>query len=567
MDLLKNKRILLCVTGGIAAYKSAELCRTFQKEGATVRVALTEAASHFITPLTFQALSGLEVMVDLFDQRQEHQISHIAATRDVDAVVVAPATANILGKMANGLADDLVSTLLLACRKPVILAPSMNWAMYQNPATQRNIDILKEFPHVQFVDPEEGDLACGEQGTGRMAELPRILDRVFYACREEKDLDDEAVLITAGPTVEMIDPVRYLSNRSSGKMGFSLAREAKARGAKVILVTGPTLLANPEGVETIRVRSAKEMADVVKERAKDVQIIIKSAAVADYTPERVSPQKIKKSNKDLTLNLKKTTDILYELGKSKRHGQYLVGFAAETQQVLQNARQKLRDKQADMIVMNDVSKPGAGFDSETNEVHLVDSKGHVDTFPMLPKMEVAHRILDAIQERRASRSSSSSRRKPAHPARRPRTRRSSTPRSEERTTPASTNNAMQVKAAEAAPVESNQASPPESPATKESTSTTPAKRSTRSSSRKRPTPARKATAQAKPASSGDDKASTETKPAAEEKKATTGMIVKAQPPKEERAEKQEPTPAPEAKAPAPAEPKSSASAAEGGQAE
>ncbi len=399
--MLKNKKILVCVTGGIAAYKAAEFVRLLIENGATVRVAMTAAAQEFITPMTFQALTGKTVLTSLFSLSDELRIGHISVAHDIDAAVVLPCTANTIGKLAGGLADNIVTTLLMATRSPVVLAPAMNWAMWKNEIVTENTKKLSAMRRITVVPPGEGYLACGETGSGRLAELHDVLDATIYAARsDQQDMTDETVLITAGPTLERLDPVRFLTNRSSGKMGFALAREARARGAKVQLIAGPHSIPAPFDVETIEVESAVEMHKEVLARYTKAQVIIKSAAVADYRPERTQSSKIKKHDGDLTLNFVRTPDILMELGKKAKRGQYLVGFAAEDRQVLQNAKAKLKNKKLDLIVMNDISQQGAGFETDTNIVHIIDRLSHVESLPMMKKSEVARVILDHVQKRR-----------------------------------------------------------------------------------------------------------------------------------------------------------------------
>ncbi|RJO70332.1 MAG: bifunctional phosphopantothenoylcysteine decarboxylase/phosphopantothenate--cysteine ligase CoaBC [Myxococcales bacterium] len=400
--MLKGKRVLLGVTGGIAAYRAAELARMLTREGAEVRVAMTAAACEFVQPLTFQALCGHPVMLSLFDQQEESQIGHIAAARWPDCIVVAPATANFIGKAAGGIADDLLTTIVMASRKPVVLAPAMNWAMWQNEFVQANLARLTALERFQIVPPEEGEMACGETGKGRLATLDFIIDRVVYASREEKDLHDETVLITSGPTYEDIDPVRFVANRSSGKMGFALAREARARGGRVILIAGPNSLIPPCDVQVVPVRTAAQMLEAVRKHAPEANVIIKAAAVADFRPARTADRKIHKDEGDFSLPLVKTVDILSELGQSKRHNQFLVGFAAETHQVMTYGSQKLREKRLDLIVVNDVSEEGAGFEVDTNVVKVIDNAGHIEQWPMMPKAKVAVMLFDLIQKHRAN---------------------------------------------------------------------------------------------------------------------------------------------------------------------
>jgi len=339
---------------------------------------------------------------------QEDKIGHIEAARWANCIVVVPATANFLGKMANGIADDLISTIVLAALCPVIIAPSMNWAMWQNEIVQENVKKLLSRKFIKMVLPDSGDLACGETGQGRLADLNEIMDAVHYASYAEQDLSGEMVLVTAGPTYEDIDPVRFVANRSSGKMGFAIAREARARGAKVVLIAGPNRLTQPTGMDIVNVRSAEQMLDAVMQHAPHANIIVKAAAVADYRPARFTTQKIHKSPRDVQLAMQSTVDILKTLGKRKGRNQFLVGFAAETQQVLESGRNKLRSKQLDLIVVNDISQEGAGFDVDTNVVRIIDKKGHVDSLPKMDKSEIAHVIFDIVQKQRASK-------KPARP--------------------------------------------------------------------------------------------------------------------------------------------------------
>lgn len=405
MNMLKGKRILCCVTGGIAAYKAAELVRMLGKEGAELRVAMTESAARFVCPLTFEALSGRPVMTDLFEKRREGQIIHIEAARWPNAIIVAPATANIIGKLAGGIADELVSTILMAACAPVVIAPAMNWTMYQNEFVQGNLEKLAGVSRFTVVPPEQGEMACGESGKGRLGKLEWIMDAATYAAREARDLSGETVLVTAGPTFEDLDPVRFIANRSSGKMGFAIAREARARGAKVILVAGPNQLLAPFDVEIVSVRNAKNMLDEVLKHFPAANVVIKAAAVADYRPARTQPNKIKKQQKGFKLTLDSTVDILKELGRRKKQGQFLVGFAAETNQVMESGREKLRAKNLDMIVVNDVSQEGAGFDADTNVVTIIDRKGHIESLTLKEKTEVAEILFDMIQKLRAVRGS------------------------------------------------------------------------------------------------------------------------------------------------------------------
>ena len=393
-------RITLGVTGGIAAYKSAELVRRLQDEGHSIQVVMTRAAREFITSLTFAALSGQRVITDLFTSEPggsaslESAIDHIAVAQRTDLLLVAPATADILAKFARGAADDFLSTLYLACTAPVVVAPAMNVNMWQHAATQENVSVLKA-RGVRIVEPSEGYLACGMIGSGRLAELDAILQGIRDVVKAQQDLAGESVLVTAGPTYEDIDPVRYLTNRSSGKMGYAVAAAAAKRGAKVVLVSGPTALPAPEDVERVDVRSAHEMLQAVRAKFPASSIAIFAAAVADYRVANKSEQKIKRSAETLTWKLEPNPDIIATIAKEKGD-RLVIGFAAETENVAENARKKLAQKNADLIVANDVSAPGAGFDSETNIVTLFSRDGRDLPLARRTKNEVAHRILDEV---------------------------------------------------------------------------------------------------------------------------------------------------------------------------
>ena len=393
-------RITLGVTGGVAAYKAAELVRLLQQDGYTVQVVMTRGAREFITPLTFAALSGQKVITDLFgdtsggEANLESAIEHIAVAQRTDLLLVAPATADILAKFARGIADDFLTTLYLASTAPVVMAPAMNVNMWNHAATQENVARLRA-RGVTIVDPAEGYLACGMTGAGRLAGQAEIVAAVREVLKADRDLAGETVLVTAGPTCEDLDPVRYLTNRSSGKMGFAVAEAAVRRGAKVILVSGPVSLETPAGVERIDVRTAKEMYFAVLDRVGGVSIAILAAAVADYRPVEQHAEKIKKSGAALTISLEPTTDILADIAKNKGQ-KIVVGFAAETERVAENARKKLSAKNADLIVANDVTAEGAGFDQDTNIVTLFSRDGRDLALPKLSKSEVAQRILDEV---------------------------------------------------------------------------------------------------------------------------------------------------------------------------
>jgi phosphopantothenoylcysteine decarboxylase/phosphopantothenate--cysteine ligase len=393
-------QITLGVTGGVAAYKAAELVRLLQQDGFTVQVVMTRGAREFLTPLTFAALSGQKVITDLFgdssggDANLESAIEHIAVAQRTDLLLVAPATADILAKFARGIADDFLTTLYLASTAPVVMAPAMNVNMWNHAVTQENVAILRA-RGVKIVDPAEGYLACGMTGAGRLAGQADIVAAVREALKAERDLSGETVLVTAGPTCEDLDPVRYLTNRSSGKMGYAVAEAAALRGAKVLLVSGPVNLETPSGVERVDVRTAREMHHAVLDRIAGVSIAVFAAAVADYRPSEQRAEKIKKGDASLTISLEATTDILADVAKNKGQ-RIVVGFAAETDHVAKNARKKLSAKNADLIVANDVAAEGAGFDHDTNIVTLFSRDGRDLALPKLSKSEVAQRILDEV---------------------------------------------------------------------------------------------------------------------------------------------------------------------------
>jgi phosphopantothenoylcysteine decarboxylase/phosphopantothenate--cysteine ligase len=408
-------RITLGVTGGIAAYKSAELVRRLQDDGHTVQVVMTRAAREFVTPLTFAALSGQRVISDLFTNEPgnagslESAIDHIAVAQRTDLLLIAPATADILAKFAHGVADDFLSTLYLACTAPTVMAPAMNVNMWQHAATQENVTTLRS-RGVRMVEPSEGYLACGMVGSGRLAELEAILHAVCETVQAGQDLAVESFLVTAGPTCEDWDPVRFLTNRSSGKMGYAVAAAAAKRGAKVVLVSGPTALATPDGVERLDVRSAQQMLQVVRGKFAASSIAIFAAAVADYRVQNPASQKIKHSAESLMLKLEPNPDILATMAKDKGE-RLVIGFAAETENVAENARKKLKEKNADLIVANDVSAAGAGFDSDTNVVTLFSCDGRDLALPRMSKSEVAQRTLDeALRLRNVLRSKPASHR-------------------------------------------------------------------------------------------------------------------------------------------------------------
>ena len=390
---IKNKKVILAVCGGIAAYKSIEILRLLKKADAEVRVILTKSAQWFIGALTFEVLSGQPVFKDMFQEGSEASFRHIDWAQEADGVIIAPATANTIGKLANGIADDPLSTFMLAVTSPVLICPSMNTHMYASQAVQRNLDTLRSDGYV-VVEPASGQLACGTTGSGRLPEPEEIFDR-FLGCLSPKDLVGKKILVTAGPTIEPIDPVRFISNRSSGKMGFAVARAAEHRGAEVTLISGPTHLADPMNVTTIRVRTAEEMAGHVFQQMGNADVIIKSAAVSDYGPKESEAHKIKKGKNELVLHLQQNEDILKVLGQKKKH-QILVGFAAETKDLEKNATQKLAEKNLDIIAGNLVGSSDSGFESDTNTVTLFFKDGTTESLPTMEKLEVAHILLDRI---------------------------------------------------------------------------------------------------------------------------------------------------------------------------
>jgi len=383
-------KVALGITGCIAAYKAIEVMRGLQKAGISVQVILTRSGAQFVTPLTFESLSAQNVITDMFQQGQNRDIHHISVAQSIQLLAVVPATANIIGKFAHGIADDFLSTLYLSNPAPVLLAPAMNVEMWNHPAVRSNVEILKGRGHY-FVNPEPGPLACGMEGEGRLASVDVIVARIVEALRTGESLAGMRVLVTAGPTVEDIDPVRFLSNRSSGKMGYAVAQAARQRGAEVFLVSGPTALKAPSGVRFVPVRSAAQMKDAVLQFYPSADIVVKAAAVADYRPVEAAPQKIKKNDNSLTLQLERTEDILAILGRQKK-GQVLVGFAAETERLLDHAREKMARKNLDLLVANDVS---AGvFGSDRSTVHILEAGGVIETLTDRSKMEIAGKLLD-----------------------------------------------------------------------------------------------------------------------------------------------------------------------------
>ena len=395
--MLKGKTIVLGVTGGIACFKAAALASMLVKQHANVQVIMTENATKFVTPLTFEQLTGQKALTDTFDRNFQHSVEHIAVADRADLVLIAPATANIIAKLAHGLADDMLTTTVLACDCPKAIAPAMNTKMYENPVTQDNLATLRRYGW-EVAEPASGHLACGAEGKGRLPEPEELLELCLHAIAREKDLCGKRVLVTAGPTREALDPVRYLTNRSSGRMGYAIAKAAARRGAEVTLVSGPTALPRPGYMEIVDVESARDMFDAVTSRAPEMDIIIKAAAVADYRPADVAEDKIKKKDGDLTIPLERTRDILGTLGQRKREGQFLCGFSMETRDLIDNSRKKLTKKNLDMVAANNVKVAGAGFGVETNVLTLITAEGEKE-LPLMSKDAAADALLDAILER------------------------------------------------------------------------------------------------------------------------------------------------------------------------
>lgn len=397
-------KVALGIAGGIAAYKAAELVRVLQDKGLDVQVVMTRSACEFVRPLTFAALSGHKVITGMFGEggseaNVESAIEHIAVAQSIEVLVVAPATANILAKLTHGVADDFLTTLALASKAPLIVAPAMNVNMWEHAATQENLEILRR-RGVTIVPPDEGYLACGMTGAGRLASVDAIARAVFETLGVREDLKGEILLVTAGPTEEPLDAVRYLSNRSSGKMGFAVAEAARRRGAKVLLVCGPTKLDPPSGVEVDRVQTSEEMAKAVLAHLPEASVVVMAAAVADFQPAEAKGRKIKKNGGLRSLKLKPTRDILQEISRHRRPGQVVIGFAAETDHVIENAVKKLRSKKLDLIVANDVTQDGAGFNTDTNVVTFIFSDGSSRPLEKMSKCEVAQRLLDQVVEMR-----------------------------------------------------------------------------------------------------------------------------------------------------------------------
>ena len=395
--MLKDKTVVIGVSGGIAVYKTLDVVSRLRKLGVNVNVIMTKSATEFVTPLSFQSLSQNYVVCDMFEDPKTWDVEHISLAKRADVFLIAPATANVIGKIANGIADDMLTTTVMATKAKVLIAPAMNTNMYENPILQRNINTLKELGY-NFVEPESGRLACGDTGKGKLASPETIVDEVVKLLSKGQDLKGKSIIVTAGPTVESIDPMRYITNRSTGKMGYSIAKEAIERGADVTLITGPTNLTPPQNLKKlVKIESAKDMYEAVLANLDENDVVIKSAAVADYKPKNYSNKKIKKSDDDLVIELDRNKDIAQEIGKIKNN-KILVGFAAETNDLIENASLKIKKKNLEFIVANDLTKEGAGFGVDTNIVKIIDKEGNITEYPKMKKEEVANIILDKIKE-------------------------------------------------------------------------------------------------------------------------------------------------------------------------
>lgn len=394
--MLNQKTVVIGISGGIAVYKVLDVISKLKKIGVNIHVIMTKSATEFVTPLSFQSLSQNYVVCDMFEEPKTWDVEHISLAKKADVFLVAPATANVIGKIANGIADDMLTTTIMATKAKVLIAPAMNTNMYENPIVQKNISILKELGY-KFVEPDSGRLACGDVGKGKLSTPDNIVNNIIDLLTQKQDLKGKKIMVTAGPTIESIDPMRYITNRSSGKMGYSIANEAIKRGADVTLISGPTNLTPPQNLKKlIKIESAEDMYKAVINNLNENDVIIKSAAVADYKPKNYSEQKIKKSDDDLIIELDRNKDIAYEIGKIKNN-KILIGFAAETNDILDNAMKKIKKKNLDFIVANDLTKEGAGFGSDTNIVKIIDKEGNITDYPKMKKEEVANVILDKIK--------------------------------------------------------------------------------------------------------------------------------------------------------------------------
>lgn len=401
MPMLKGKTVLLGVSGSIAAYKTAYLASALKKLDANVHVLMTQNATNFINPITFETLTGNKCLVDTFDRNFEFSVEHVSLAKQADVVMIAPASANVIGKLAHGIADDMLTTTVMACKCKKMIAPAMNTRMFENPVVQDNLKTLIHYEY-EVISPAVGYLACGDTGAGKMPEPELLLEYILQELACEKDMQGIRLLVTAGPTQEAIDPVRYITNHSTGKMGYAIAKMAARRGAAVTLVTGQTALKDPQFADVVPVKSAKDMFDEVTSRAAEQDIIIKAAAVADYRPKHVSDQKVKKQDGNLVIELERTDDILAHLGENRRPGQFLCGFAMETENLLENSRKKLEKKHLDMIVANSLRVEGAGFGGDTNVVTMITEEEEISLGKM-SKEETASHILDQIMKMRQSR--------------------------------------------------------------------------------------------------------------------------------------------------------------------
>jgi phosphopantothenoylcysteine decarboxylase / phosphopantothenate---cysteine ligase len=395
-NMLKEKTVVIGVSGGIAVYKICDVVSRLKKLGVNVHVIMTKSSTEFVAPLTFQTLSQNYVVTDMFEDPKTWDVEHISLAKKADLFLVAPATANVIGKISNGIADDMLTTTIMATKAKILFAPAMNTNMYENPIVQRNIKTLRELGY-NFVEPESGRLACGDIGSGKLASPEVIVNEIVNLLSVEKDLEGKSIVITAGPTVERIDPVRYITNRSTGKMGYAIAKSAVERGANVTLISGPTKLNPPVGLKKfIQIESANDMYEAVRDNMDESDVIIKSAAVADYKPKNVADKKLKKKDEDLFIELSRNKDIAQEIGKIK-NDKVLVGFAAETNDLIENAKGKVQKKNLDFIVANDLTLEGAGFGVDTNIVKIIDKEGKVDQYPKMSKDEVANVILDKVK--------------------------------------------------------------------------------------------------------------------------------------------------------------------------
>lgn len=395
--MLKGKTVLLGVSGSIAAYKTAYLASSLKKLNADVHVLMTENATNFINPITFETLTGNKCLVDTFDRNFEFNVEHVSLAKQADVVMIAPASANVIGKIAHGIADDMLTTTVMACKCRRFIAPAMNTNMFENPVVQDNLEILRGYGY-EIITPAVGYLACGDTGAGKMPEPALLLEYILRDTAYEKDMEGLNVLVTAGPTQEPVDPVRYITNHSTGKMGYAIAQVCMRRGANVTLVSGPSMLEPPQFIDFVPVTTAKEMFDQVTERSADQNIIIKAAAVADYRPKNISSEKVKKKDGEMALEMERTDDILAWLGSHKRPGQFLCGFSMETENVLENSRKKLRKKNVDMIAANSLKTEGAGFGGDTNVITIITEDGEV-SLDKMTKEEAASKLLDRIMER------------------------------------------------------------------------------------------------------------------------------------------------------------------------